>query len=383
MSFNTPISPVHVNQSGDHTDEDKTEPFVNLNDSMASNSSSSSAGDESPQPSSSAAGLRDEHLLRDNPIDRVNMTTDDGKPITLSDLDRRFRAQHYYNNPADEHTFLTENFIPFMGMVIVSNLLYWLHQVGEGFETTRWFALWGWQRVFLEALQQTLCRLPYPRIYNCSNLHDWIRDLHDQSSNIALVPYPWAERPSPSPFSATTYKPITEHYCFNHRHKSLQGFVIGAQDGTDGVAPGCWMWKYRFFAELPDRMLAYVQTRLPHFDFGGSSIMVQGVYMTITVLLGIVATVASGLLAMTSFTSFMPIIHIILSLTKYLHPEFFLAVLALAPWTKQCCFHLTSAQNNLLSPLNIYNLECFPLSLPFTSIPVTIFLALPLTLLTL
>ena len=174
MSFNTPISPVRVNQSEDHTDEDKTELF-NLNDSMASNSSSS-AGDESPQPSSSAAGLRDEHLLRDNPIDRVNMTTDDGKPITLLDLDRRFRAQHYYNNPSDEFTFLTENFIPFMGMVIVSNLLYWLHQLGEGFETTRWFAHWGWQRIFLEALQQTLCRLPYPRIYNCSNVQDWLRD---------------------------------------------------------------------------------------------------------------------------------------------------------------------------------------------------------------
>jgi hypothetical protein len=273
-SITSPISPVRVPHHDDHTDEDKTEPFV-LNDSMASNSSN--AGDESPQPSSSAAGLRDEHMFRSNPIDRVNMITDDNKPIVLTELDRRFRAQHYYNNPTDEYTFLTENLIPFMGMVTVSNLLYWLHQLGEGFETTRWFAHWGWKRVFLEALQQTLCRLPYPRIYNCSNLHDWLHDLHDQSTNIALVPYPWAERPALTPFSPTTYKPITEHYCFNHRHKDLQGFIIGAQDGTDGNDLGCWQWKYRFFTELPDKVLAYAQARLPDFNFGGPKVMTWGI----------------------------------------------------------------------------------------------------------
>ena len=274
-SFSLPISPIRPQIEEDHTDEEKTEPFVDLNNSVASNSSSE-AGDEIAQPSSSAAGLLDERDYKDNPINRVNMTAADGKPIVLSELDRRFRAQHYYNNPLDEYTFLTENFIPFMGMVMVSNILYWLHQLGEGFETTRWFALWGWKRIFLEALQQTLCRLPYPRIYNCSNHLDWLRDLHSQSSNIALVTYPWAETPLLSQFASTTYKPITEHYCFNHRHKDLQGFIIGVQDQTPGNSPGYWQWKYRFYCQLPDKMLAFVQARLPDFNFGGSSVVVSG-----------------------------------------------------------------------------------------------------------
>ena len=277
-SFNLIISPIRVHRDED-TDEDKTEPFVNLNDSIASNSSNSSSsnsGDESPQPSSSAAGIRDEIRNKAANTVKINMHFKSLKPIELSVLDFKCRAQHYYNNPTDEYTFLNDSFFPFLGMVMVSNLVYWLQQLGHGFESTSWFASWGYQRIFLEALQQALSRLPYPRIYNCANQIDWIQDLHEQSSNIYLMPYPWAERPQLSPFTPNTYKPISEHYCLHHRNRELQGFIIGAQDGTEGRSDGCWFSKYEWWLNLPQRCLEFVQERLPDFQFHLDELTLHG-----------------------------------------------------------------------------------------------------------
>ena len=84
-SFNLIISPIRVHRDED-TDEDKTEPFVNLNDSIASNSSNSSSsnnGDESLQPSSSAAGIRDEIRNKATNNVKINMHYKSLNPLNV------------------------------------------------------------------------------------------------------------------------------------------------------------------------------------------------------------------------------------------------------------------------------------------------------------
>jgi hypothetical protein len=276
-SSSIPLSPIVNNNDDDHTDEDKTEPYEALNTSAASNSSNDSNLSEVPAPSSSAAGILQERLRNPLPVNRLNLYYSPDAPISLTELEHRCRPLHYYNNPTDEYTFLTDTFLPFMGMLMVSNLLYWLPQLGEGFETTFWFTSWGYHRIFLEALEQALSRLPYPRIYNCADVTTWIEDLHSQSKNIALTPYPWAEKAQLSPFAPRTYKPITEHYCIHHR-SNIQGFIIGAQDGTGSQSIlGGWRWKFDFFTRLPQYCLNFIQDRLPGFQFNLPTVAVAGV----------------------------------------------------------------------------------------------------------
>ena len=276
----SPINPAVKINDDEHTDEEKDHNNNQLNESVASYSSCSSSdnsSDEVPAPSSSAAGILQERLNDSLRVDRLNLFYSPNVPINLNELDHRCRARHYYNNPIDEHIFLTDSFLPFVGMLMVNNLLYWLPQLDAGYETTYWFTLWGFQRIFLEALEQAFTRLPYPRIYNCANIKEWLADLHSQSKNIALTSYPWAEKAQLSPFAPNTYKPITEHYCIHHR-RNIEGFIIGAQDGSSSQnVLGGWRWKQHFFSHLPQSCLNFIQDRLPGFKFNLPTVAVAGV----------------------------------------------------------------------------------------------------------
>ena len=269
-SLLSPIRPVNNVGEDDQTDEDKQDNI--LNDSVASQSSSSSndhSEDEVALPSSSAAGILQERRQRSAyiPIDEINYRYSPSESYNLQNLSNRCSAQHYYNNTSDEQTFLTESFLPFLGMIMTSNIIFWLRQSDPTFVRSTWFRLFGFKRVFLEALEQTLSRLPFPRVYNYLDAKQWVDQLHEQSPNCKLLVYPWKERPTFTPFAYSAYKPITEHYGIGPNRGSLQGFIIGLQNVAEPENISAWMWKYNFFLDLPTKCLHFLQQRLPGLNF--------------------------------------------------------------------------------------------------------------------
>ena len=271
----SPIRPDDDQNIEEQTDEEHQDNNP-LNISAASSSSniSCSSDNEVPAPSSSAAGILRERRQPSGyiPPDEINLRHRANESYNLQSLNERCSAQHYYNNTSDEQTFLTESFLPFMGLIMTSNIIFWLRQSEPSFVRSTWFRLFGYKRIFLEALEQTMSRLPFPRVYNFLNARQWVQQLHEQSPNCKLLVYPWKERPTFTPFSYSAYKPITEHYGINMNSGSLQGFVIGLQGGVEPnlVEPEirrAWLWKYEFFCDLPLMCLNFVQNRLPGLNF--------------------------------------------------------------------------------------------------------------------
>ena len=148
VSMLSPIRPANEVGEDDQTDEDKQDNNNPLNDSVASHSSSSSdesSGDEVALPSSSAAGILQERRQRSSfiPSDEVDLRYNPNESYNLRNLSDRCSAQHYYNNTADEQTFLTESFLPFSGMIMTSNIIFWLRQSVSAFVRSTWFRLFG------------------------------------------------------------------------------------------------------------------------------------------------------------------------------------------------------------------------------------------------
>ena len=110
--------------------------------------------------------------------------------LDLLELDRKCDPKFFYNNKHDESLFLTEVLLPFMAMCMVGNFTCWVTQLDYTIVDSTWFADWGFRRLFLEAFESTLTRLPYPRIFNICNSKEWLYELHNQSRNIALLKYP-------------------------------------------------------------------------------------------------------------------------------------------------------------------------------------------------
>ena len=275
----TLLSPIHPDD--EHNNEEQTDEEQQDNNqlnisaaSSSSNNNSCGSDNEVPAPSSLAAGILRERRQSSGyvPPDEINLRYRPNESYNLQTLNTRCSAQHFYNNVSDEQTFLTESFLPFMGLVMTSNIIFWLRQSDPTFVRSTWFRLFGFKRIFLEALEQTMSRLPFPRVYNFLNARQWVQQLHEQSPNCKLLVYPWKERPTFTPFSYSAYKPITEHYGINMNNGSLQGFVIGLQGGVEPnlVEPEIrrrWLWKYEFFCDLPTMCLHFVQNRLPGLNF--------------------------------------------------------------------------------------------------------------------
>ena len=146
---------------------------------------------------------------------------------------------------------------------MVSNLLCWIPQLPHTFERSTWFHATGFRRLFLEALEQTLSRLPYPRIFNWFNTTDFLEEVIGQSREVKLLAdYAWQTHPVPAPYDNRRYLAITTHWGMSHKDYG-KAFILGKQDVSESKLPGASEWKYNYWQKLPRKCFKLLQRCLP------------------------------------------------------------------------------------------------------------------------
>ena len=274
QQFLTSVNPAPANQQGpaptlvpnvnvaDNKEED--DEVDNLNSSIVS--ASSLLDDDEPVPSSQA-----ERIINNNPPppilpNTLNLEVSPGLHMNLKELDKSCNAANFYNNPKDESIFLETILFSYIAMTMVSNLLHWVEQTSPSLVHCQWFRAYGFRRLFMEALEQALSRLPFPRIFNVFDPFQWISAALKQSSKVKLLLYPWLTHPQPNPYSYKQYQPISTYWSMSQREGAF-GFIFGAKNNLPPLSKGSSNWLTTYWKTLPLRCLKLVQQSLPGLSF--------------------------------------------------------------------------------------------------------------------
>ena len=225
---------------------------------VSGNSQSIYEDDEDPVPSSLA------DLARSIPT--LNSNKRFYPSVDFHHIDSRCTASYYYNNELATLEFLQTNLFTFVVWCMISNLLHWYDATKERVIHTPWFRHWGYRRLFLEALEQALTRLPLPRLFNLVDYTAWINSIHQQSRDVRLPQHLWQTHPSATRWSNPTYHPIRTFWSFSHANNT-KAFICGIQDGSTGTTSGGWALQQRFWADFPQNCFNFISHSLDILGF--------------------------------------------------------------------------------------------------------------------